>query len=129
MSSAGPSIDLMPDAPEGLGTVCDRATSRWMSFAKWRNLWTLLLFVFGSFLILIAAGLVLFIVFDVIEGAVASGAAAVVDTAIVGFVKSRRDESVAEEDKAFGLVLSACEESTANQIQAARQHYKVLGVR
>jgi hypothetical protein len=51
----------MAETPSEMTSLCERTCFRWLTFHKWVQLWTLLLFVFGAFLLLFIAALIMFI--------------------------------------------------------------------
>jgi hypothetical protein len=103
-----PTLGLIPDDPRELASVCDTTKFRWHSYMKWVQLWTFLLFLFGGFLILLVIGLLLFIAFGGTIGAIATGVSTLVDGSAVAWVRKQRQTSVAEEGKAFQLVIRQC---------------------
>lgn len=76
--------------------------------AKWRNLWTILLFTFGAAVVLfLCASILLFIRQTWVAGAVTTVGTIASGTAI-NWVVSRRNEAVQEEDKAYKDVEEQC---------------------
>lgn len=89
-------------------TPCQYARERHREIARWRNLWTLLLFAFGSAIILFSvAAVTLFVRQAWVTGAV-STAASVVSGVGVSWVVARRREAVTEEEDAYRDVQTHC---------------------
>lgn len=87
---------------------CQFAVERHKNLARWRNLWTILLFVFGTTVILfLCASILLFINESWLPGAI-STVGTIVNGAGVGWVVARRDEAKKEEEAAYEDVKNTC---------------------
>lgn len=105
-------------------TPCEYARERHREIARWRNLWTLLLFAFGSAIILFSVTAVtLFVRQAWVTGAV-STAATVVSGVGVSWVVERRRESVTEEEEAYRDVQRHC--GTTDEADKYRQKLTIL---
>lgn len=116
---------------------CSIAFERYKNLARWRNLWTILLFVFGASLILFLVGAVfLFINASWLPGAI-STLGTIANAAGVGWVVTRRTEAVKEETEAYedvkkvcGGVASASVGSGGDvlkELEAVRKKHRILG--
>jgi hypothetical protein len=75
-------------------TPCEFARERYYNRALWRNLWTILLFVFGSVVVLFfVAAIVLFIRQNWVPGALAT-VGTIVQGAAIKWVVDRRTDAV-----------------------------------
>jgi small-conductance mechanosensitive channel len=87
---------------------CDFLFERWKNLALWRNLWTILIFLFGAFLVIfLVSTIFLFIKESWISGALTT-VGAIVDGVVVRWVLARRDQAVAEETQAKEELLRVC---------------------
>lgn len=89
-------------------TPCQYARERHREIARWRNLWSLLVFVFGSAIVLFSVAAITLLVRQAwITGAVAT-VATVVSGVGTSWVLERRREAVAEEEEAYRDVKTHC---------------------
>jgi ABC-type branched-subunit amino acid transport system permease subunit len=89
-------------------TPCEYAKERHRNFAKWRNLWSILLFAFGCALVLFLIGaILLFIRQDWITTAL-TALGTIADGVAVKWIVTRRTEAVKEEEEAYKDVESTC---------------------
>lgn len=87
---------------------CSIAFERYQNLARWRNLWTILLFVFGATVIVFLVGTIfLFIRQDWVVGVV-STLGTIVNGFGVSWVVARRNEAVVEESAAYEDVKVVC---------------------
>jgi hypothetical protein len=87
---------------------CEVAYQRCRNAALWRNLWTILLFMFGaSVIVFLSASVFLFIREDFISGAI-STIGTIANGAGVGWVVSRRGEAVKEDQDAYEEFTKRC---------------------
>ena len=92
-------------------TPCEFAMERYRNIAMWRNLWTILLFVFGATVILfLCACIVLFLRQSWLPGAIAT-LGTMINGVGVSWVLSRRTDAVREEEEAYNDVQSRCSPS------------------
>ena len=93
------------------GTIfnpCTLAAERYKSIARWRNLWTILLFIFGSTVIVfLCTAILLFINQGWLPGAI-STLGTIVNGVGVSWVVTRRSEAVTEETAAYEDVKKVC---------------------
>lgn len=87
------------------------ALDRYKNLAMWRNLWTILLFMFGTTIILFfCICIILFINESWLPGAIAT--IGVIANGIgVRWVVIRRDESVKEEKESYSKLAALCNDS------------------
>jgi hypothetical protein len=104
---------------------CEYARERHRNIARWRNLWTMLLFLFGS-------AVVLFLVVAVLafwKQAVLAGALSTLSTIVGGvaikWVLDRRTDAVSEEQSAYEDVVARC--GDAASADAFRERQSLLG--
>lgn len=87
---------------------CSIAFERYQNLARWRNLWTILLFVFGTTVILFLVGTIfLFMRQDWVPGVV-STLGTIANGFGVSWVVTRRNEAVQEEEAAYEDVKVVC---------------------
>lgn len=87
---------------------CEFSMERYKNIAKWRNMWTILLFVFGTTVIVFLSGSIfLFINKGWLPGAIAT-LGTVVNGVGVSWVVTRRNEAVQEEGQAYQDVRAVC---------------------
>jgi len=115
--------------PNGL-TPCEYARNRHHNTVMWLNLWTGLVFFFGSVLVLVLVVVIVFFLRSSwVPGAI-STLATIVDGVAIKWVYSRRQESLQEEKDAFGEVTKACTAPQEQQVQQAaadlRQNVKYM---
>lgn len=90
-------------------TPCEIAFERYKNLARWRNLWTILLFVFGASVILfLVAAIFLFITNENWLPGALSTLGTIVNATGVGWVVTRRNEAVKEETDAYEDVKKVC---------------------
>lgn len=108
---------------------CEFAIERYRNIAKWRNMWTILLFIFGATVILFLCGsILLFIRESFLPGAI-SALGTIVNGVGVSWVLSRRTDAVKEEEEAYSDVQSKCPVASAAmapQIQALQNRQKLF---
>ena len=104
---------------------CEYARERHRNLARWRNLWTILLFLFGS-------AVVLFLTVAVLafwQQAVLAGALSTVSTIVGGvaikWVVARRRDAVTEEQAAYDDVVARC--GDGKSADAFREQQSLLG--
>lgn len=94
--------------PNPVISPCEFAMVRWKNIARWRNMWTILLFTFGATVILfLCAAILLFITRSWLLGAL-SILVTIVNGAAVNWVVSRRTEAVQEEEGVYEDVKNQC---------------------
>jgi hypothetical protein len=88
--------------------VCKLAQERFKSAALWRNLWTILLFAFGTILIVFfILSVILFLRQDWLPTALVT-IGTIVEGAGIKWIAIRRAEAVKEEIEAYGEVGKVC---------------------
>jgi hypothetical protein len=108
-------------APEAAVTPCEYARERHRNILMWRNLWTILLFAFGSAVIVFAVlAVALFIREEWLTGAImALGTLA--QGAAIKWVVDRRADAVQEEEIAYQDVAAKCQDTVAaDRLRASR---------
>jgi hypothetical protein len=89
--------------------MCDFAIERYRNIARWRNMWTILLFIFGgTVIIFLCAAILLLIRQNWLPGAV-STLVTIVNSVGINWVLQRRTDAVKEEDEAYNDVQARCE--------------------
>jgi len=110
-------------------SACEFAIERYRNIAKWRNMWTILLFVFGATVIIFLCGsILLFIRQSFLPGAI-STLGTIVNGVGVSWVLSRRTDAVKEEEESYKDVQSKCPaapNAIAAQIQALNSRQKLF---
>jgi hypothetical protein len=87
---------------------CRFVFERWKNMALWRNLWTILLFIFAvAVVIFLCLSILLFIRQTWVEGAITT-VGTVTSGAAINWVVSRRSEAVQEEKAASDEVTKIC---------------------
>jgi len=93
---------------DGTVSPCEYAIERHRNIAKWRNLWTILLFIFGcTVVIFLVAAILLFIRQDWLPGAL-STLGTIVNGVGIKWIYERRMEAVKEEEEAYKDVEEKC---------------------
>lgn len=104
---------------------CEYARERHQNLVKWRNLWTILLFAFGSAITIFLIGaILLFIRESWLPGAL-STLGTIVSGVSTGWVVTRRKEAVEEEEAAYRDVAEKCADTSS--ADATRSAKKLLG--
>jgi hypothetical protein len=94
--------------PESV-TPCDYARERHRNRVMWLNLWTMLLFIFGSVVVLfLCAAILFFIRQDWLPGALTT-LGTIVQGVGIKWVADRHKEAVAAEQEAYQDVGAKCE--------------------
>jgi hypothetical protein len=102
-------------------TPCEYARERHQNLAKWRNLWTILLFAFGSAVILfLAIAVIFFLRQSWLTGAV-SALGTMANGVAVKWVVDRRAEAVKEEEDAYKDVESKCGNTKEADVTRTKQ--------
>ncbi len=97
----------------GVVTPCDYARERHRNIAMWRHLWTILLFVFGTSVVVFLCLAVLFLLRqDWLPGAVTT-LGTIVNGVSIKWIVDRRTEAVEEEERAYQDVKQNCKDATA----------------
>ena len=116
------------DTAQAGSDMCEFAKHRYNGIAQWRFLWTLLLFIFGAFLVVILCGTVALAFVGEPTAAIVTAVAAVVDGAGVTFISARRKDAKDEEEAAYTDVTTKCTNAKP-EADAIRKQFRVLGVR
>ena len=87
---------------------CEFAYERYQNRAMWRNLWTILLFFFGSMLMLVLCLSVWLMYWQNYVPGFLSSLGTIVNGVGVAWVVSRRKEAVAEDDAAYEDAQRVC---------------------
>jgi uncharacterized membrane protein YcjF (UPF0283 family) len=97
---------------------CQFVFERWKNLAFWRNLWTMLLFIFGvAVVIFLCMSIFLFIRETWVVGAVTT-VGTIASGAAIKWVVSRRNEAVQEEKGASKEVKEVCVTPTPSGTRA-----------
>lgn len=89
-------------------TPCAIAIERYKNIARWRNLWTILLFVFGASLIVFAVTAIFYLVYQSYFTGVLNALGSLVNFVGISWVLARRNEAVQEETAALAVVTTLC---------------------
>jgi hypothetical protein len=114
--------------PEEVVTPCEYARERHRNILMWRNLWTILLFVFGTAVIVFAVlAVALFLREEWLAGAImALGTLA--QGAAIKWVVDRRIDAVQEEELAYQDVAARCQSTESADLLRAKQNL-IAGIR
>jgi hypothetical protein len=98
---------------------CEYARQRHHDLVRWRNLWTILLFAFGSAIVLfLIAAIILFLRASWLPAAI-STLGTIASGMGIKWVVDRRTEAVQEEEAAYKDVAEKCKDSrTADELRA-----------
>jgi len=110
---------------DGPLTPCQYARERHRSIAKWRDLWTILLFIFGSAVVLFLTTTILLYIRESWLPAAISTLGTVVNGMAIKWVLDRRGEAVREEEEAYREVVSICQD--VREANALRARVKLFG--
>lgn len=106
--------------------TCRYAQERYNSILLWRNLWSILLFVFGFAIIVFALILLYFVLKQELVESFLTGLPAVVDCIAIKWVVDRRKESVQEEADAYAVLKEACARRTELNIDTLTEKYRLF---
>jgi len=103
-------------------TPCEYARERHRNMARWRDLWTILLFILGAAVILfLVAAIFLFIRSEWLPGALTT-LGTIVTGAGANWVRERRIDAVKEEEAAYADVGAKCGDTkSADEFRAKKQ--------
>lgn len=109
-------------------TPCDYARDRHRQFVLWRNLWTILLFVFGTAVVIfLVISILFFLNSENLKGAL-STLGTIVTGAAIKWVKDRRDEALAEEKAAYADVVAQCSAADAQAVVTKAAKLRLFGL-
>ena len=100
---------------------CEYARERHRNIARWRNLWTILLFLFGSAVVLFLCVAVLAFWKQAVLAGSLSTLSTIVGGVAIKWVLDRRREAVAEEQSAYDEVVARCGQAEAAAADAFRR--------
>jgi len=100
----------------GSVTVCDIAVERHKNALQWLNLWNVLLYIFGAFLVLFLIFLIVFLIQASTINTIIGVLATIVDGVVVKWVISQRNDAKQSEQDAFAVIEKDC----PNKIQEAK---------
>ena len=105
---------------EEVTVVCSIAQQRHRSTSVWRNLWTLLLWVFGVVIVVFLALAIFFYLRQewLQAGLITLGT--IIDGVGIKWVTDRRAEAVSEENEVYHEFASACRRMTPEDLRQAR---------
>lgn len=109
-------------------TQCEYARDRHRQFVLWRNLWTILLFVFGTTIIIFLSIAILFFLNSEALKASLSTLGTIVSGVAVKWVKDRRDEAMAEEKSAYDDVVTRCTPDVVKALTVDAAKLKLFGL-
>jgi hypothetical protein len=109
-------------------TPCEYARQRHRDMARWRNLWTILLFSFGSSVILFLSVSTLLFLRESWLPAALTTLGAIVSGVGVKWVVDRRRESVEEEVAAYEYVKQICDAGVAKAaLEDVKARFSLVG--
>jgi hypothetical protein len=114
------------DMPDAI-SPCEYARERHRNIARWRNLWTILLFIFGSAVILFLAVAVLAFWQQAIMAGALSTLSTIVGGVAIKWVVDRRTDAVKEEQTAYEDVIARCGQDETASADEFRQRQSLLG--
>ena len=109
-------------------TSCIRpcGTSPYHNIAKWRFLWSVLVFAFGSAVVLfLIIAILLFIRASWLPGVISTLGTMSTGVAMT-WVMARRREAVTEEEKAWKVVVKHCDPSEAEEAKLLVAKYRLF---
>jgi len=92
-------------------TPCEYARERHQSIAHWRNLWSILLFVFGTAVVVFLVMAVFLFLKEVWLPGALSTLSTLSNGLAMKWVLARRNESVKEEEAAYREVVERCKDT------------------
>jgi hypothetical protein len=92
----------------GSVTVCDIAVERHKNALQWLNLWNVLLYIFGAFLVLFLIYLIVFLIQASTINSIIGVLAIIVDGVVVRWVVSQRTDAKQSEQDAFAVIERDC---------------------
>ena len=106
-------------------SLCEYARERHRNIARWRNLWTILLFIFGSSVVLFLTVAVLAFWQQAVLAGALSSLSTIVGGIAIKWVVDRRRDAVTEEEEAYQDVVARCGDGTS--ADAFRERQSLLG--
>jgi hypothetical protein len=115
--------------PESVGDPCAYARERHLNLLRWRNLWTILLFVFGAAIVIVLTLTIAFASDGKFIQSVATAVGTVASGIAIKWVLDRRTDAVSEEQAAFDQMLAICKPvaDEAGPSTVRRQQYRLFG--
>lgn len=111
--------------PELSFSLCEYALQRHKNLARWRTLWTILVFAFGAAIVgFLIVAIVLFVRASWLPGAL-STLATIVSSVGTTWVVQRRTDAVTEEEEAYADVAEKCR--STKQADAVRAQFMLFG--
>lgn len=112
----------------GIITPCDYARERHGNIAKWRNLWTILMFTFGTTVVIFLIFTIIFFLRQDWLPAGLTTLGTIVQSVGIKWVVDRRIEAVKEEEAAYKDVEEKCKNTAAADTLRMKQKL-FLGLR
>lgn len=120
-------------------TPCAYARERHLGLLRWRNLWTILLFVFGSSVVVFLSATALFFLGDKATEAALATLSTLVNGVAIKWILDRRTDAKSEEEEAYQDVQKLCAATSAEMVERAgprraddgtvrRERYKLFGL-
>ena len=107
-------------------SLCEFARERYHNIAKWRFLWSVLVFAFGSAIVLfLIIAILLFIRASWLPGVISTLGTMSTGVAMT-WVMARRREAVTEEEKAWKVVEKHCDPSEAEEAKLLVAKYRLF---
>jgi hypothetical protein len=105
--------------------LCKVAQQRYRNAALWRNLWTILLWVFGTAVVIFLVIAILFLLRQDWLPGVLTTLGTIVEGVGIKWVADRRAEAVKEEEDAYKEVKESCKDMT--KADNLRSNLRLLG--
>jgi len=106
------------------GVICDIAIEKHKNAVQWWNLWNILLYIFGAFLILFLIYLIVYLIQSNTINAVLGVLATIVDGVVLKWVVDQRNDAKQAEKDAFGEIEEHCKDKLKDAT-ALRQRMKI----
>jgi hypothetical protein len=104
--------------------ICDIAVERYKNAARWLNLWNILLYVFGGFLILFLIYLIVYLIQSNIINSILGVLATIVDGVVLKWVVDQRNDAKQVEKEAMDYIVNNCKDK-ADEATAFRKRMKI----
>jgi hypothetical protein len=107
-------------------TPCEYARERHHNLLLWRNLWSILIFMLGSAIVISLAVAVLFLLRQSWLTAAIGSLGTVVSSLGTKWVVDRRNDAVHEEETAYQDVVARCAQNEAQAVNSVRTDLKLF---
>jgi hypothetical protein len=104
--------------------ICDIAVERHKNAVQWWNLWNILLYIFGAFLILFLIYLIVYLIQSNTINAILGVLGTIIDGVVLKWVVDQRNDAKKVENEAFEQIETNCKEKVKDAIDL-RQRMKI----